>query len=121
MKALHPPKVKQDPTLPFTPDEVNAIVSACDRFRVKGVHGKSNRDRLRDGSSSPLLGPPHPRCGDAPARAPAERQAPSLYAEDRRARRAPFRVSAEAHVLATQAIRRFRENRQTVLWQRFRT
>jgi integrase len=47
MKALHPPKVKQDPTLPFTPGEVDAIVSACDRFRIQGVHGRGNRDRLR--------------------------------------------------------------------------
>lgn len=47
MKSLHPPKVKQDPTLPFTPEEVNAIVSACDRFPLKGVYGDGNRKRLR--------------------------------------------------------------------------
>jgi integrase/recombinase XerD len=47
MKSLHPPKVKQDPTLPFTADEVNAIVSACDRFPLKGIYGEGNRKRLR--------------------------------------------------------------------------
>jgi integrase/recombinase XerD len=47
MKSLHPPKVKQDPTLPFTADEVNAIVSACDRFPLKGIYGEGNRNRLR--------------------------------------------------------------------------
>lgn len=47
MKSLHPPKVKQDPTLPFSSDEVNAIVSACDRFPIKGIHGEGNRKRLR--------------------------------------------------------------------------
>jgi integrase/recombinase XerD len=47
MKSLHPPKVKQDPTLPFTTDEVNAIVSACDRFPLKGIYGEGNRKRLR--------------------------------------------------------------------------
>jgi integrase/recombinase XerD len=47
MKSLHPPKVKQDPTLPFTPDEVNASVSACDRFPLKGIYGEGNRRRLR--------------------------------------------------------------------------
>jgi len=47
MKSLHPPKVKQDPTLPFSVDEVSAIVSACDRFPIKGIHGEGNRKRLR--------------------------------------------------------------------------
>jgi integrase/recombinase XerD len=47
MKSLHPPKVKQDPTLPFAADEVNAIVSACDRFPLKGIYGEGNRKRLR--------------------------------------------------------------------------
>jgi integrase/recombinase XerD len=47
MKSLHPPKVKQDPTLPFTAEEVNAIVSACDRFPLKGIYGEGNRNRLR--------------------------------------------------------------------------
>jgi integrase/recombinase XerD len=47
MKSLHPPKVKQDPTLPFVADEVNAIVSACDRFPLKGIYGEGNRKRLR--------------------------------------------------------------------------
>lgn len=47
MKSLHPPKVKQDPTLPFSSDEVNAIIAACDRFPIKGVHGAGNRKRLR--------------------------------------------------------------------------
>lgn len=47
MKSLHPPKVKQDPTLPFTPDEVNAIASSCDRFSLKGIYGDGNRKRLR--------------------------------------------------------------------------
>jgi integrase len=47
MKFLLPPKVKQDPTLPFSSDEVNAIVSACDRFPIKGVYGEGNRKRLR--------------------------------------------------------------------------
>jgi integrase/recombinase XerD len=47
MKSLHPPKVKQDPTLPFTTDEVSAIVSACDRFPLKGIYGEGNRKRLR--------------------------------------------------------------------------
>jgi integrase len=47
MKSLHPPKVKQDPTLPFSFDEVNAVVSACDRFPNKGLHGEGNRRRLQ--------------------------------------------------------------------------
>ena len=47
MKSLHPPKVKQDPTLPFTAIEVNAIASACDRFPLKGIYGEGNRKRLR--------------------------------------------------------------------------
>jgi len=47
MKALHPPKVKQDPTLPFSAGEVNAIVSACDRYPLKGIYGEGNRTRLR--------------------------------------------------------------------------
>jgi integrase/recombinase XerD len=47
MKSLHPPKVKQDPTLPFTAEEVNAIVSACDRFPLKGIYGEGSRRRLR--------------------------------------------------------------------------
>jgi integrase/recombinase XerD len=47
MKSLHPPKVKQDPTLPFSADEVNASVSACDRFPLKGIYGEGNRNRLR--------------------------------------------------------------------------
>jgi integrase/recombinase XerD len=47
MKSLHPPKVKQDPTLPFTAEEVNAIVSACGRFPIKGIYGEGNRNRLR--------------------------------------------------------------------------
>jgi len=47
MKSLHPPKVKQDPTLPFTTSEVNAIVSACDRYPLKGIYGEGNRKRLR--------------------------------------------------------------------------
>lgn len=47
MKSLHPPKVKQTPTLPFSPAEVNAMIEACHRYPIKGVHGKANRDRLR--------------------------------------------------------------------------
>lgn len=47
MKPLHPPKVKQVPTLPFSSVEINAIMSACDRFPIKGVHGEGNRQRLR--------------------------------------------------------------------------
>ena len=30
-----------------TAAEVNAIVSACDRFPLKGIHGEGNRNRLR--------------------------------------------------------------------------
>lgn len=47
MKAIDPPKVQQSPTLPFEAAEVNAIVSACDRFSVKGIYGEGNRNRLR--------------------------------------------------------------------------
>lgn len=47
MKSLHPPKVKPDPTLPFTTAEVTAIVSACDRFPLRGIYGEGNRKRLR--------------------------------------------------------------------------
>jgi len=47
MKSLHPPKVKQIPTLPFTVKEVERIASACDRFAIKGIHGDGNRKRLR--------------------------------------------------------------------------
>jgi integrase/recombinase XerD len=47
MKSLHPPKVKQAPTPPLTIGDVNAIVSACDRFPLKGIYGEGNRRRLR--------------------------------------------------------------------------
>ncbi len=47
MRSLHPPKVKPDPTLPFTTAEVTAIVSACDRFPLRGIYGEGNRKRLR--------------------------------------------------------------------------
>jgi integrase/recombinase XerD len=47
MKAIDAPKVKQSPTLPFEEAEVNAIVSACDRFSIKGIYGEGNRHRLR--------------------------------------------------------------------------
>ncbi len=47
MKSLHPPKVKQNPTLPFSSQEVSTIVSGCDRFPIKGIHSEGNRKRLR--------------------------------------------------------------------------
>lgn len=39
-KGLKGPKVKPSPTLPFSPDEMERIVEACDRY-------PGNRDRLR--------------------------------------------------------------------------
>jgi integrase len=47
MKALRPPKVKQDPTLPFTREEIEAIVATCDRYPIKGIYREGNRKRLR--------------------------------------------------------------------------
>ena len=47
MKALDAPKVKQTPTLPFSPQEVDSIISACDKFSLKGIYGEGNRNRLR--------------------------------------------------------------------------
>ena len=45
--------MKQDPTLPFSADEVNAVVLACGRFPIKGVHSEGNRKRLRAIERSP--------------------------------------------------------------------
>lgn len=47
MKALDPPKVRQKPTLPFAKEEVNALVSACESYPIKGIYGEGNRQRLR--------------------------------------------------------------------------
>lgn len=47
MKSLHPPKVKPIPTLPFTPEEVTAMLAACDRYPLKGIYGEGNRRRVR--------------------------------------------------------------------------
>lgn len=47
MKALDPPKVRQVPTLPFTAEEMTAILAACDRVSIKGIYGEGNRPRVR--------------------------------------------------------------------------
>jgi hypothetical protein len=47
MKSVDPPKVKQTPTLPFDGAEIDAIVSACDRYPLKGIYREGNRKRLR--------------------------------------------------------------------------
>ena len=39
--------MKQDPTLPLTAEEINAIASPCDRFPLQGIYGEGNRRRLR--------------------------------------------------------------------------
>jgi integrase/recombinase XerD len=45
--GIKPPKVRPSPTLPFSEDEISAIVKATDRFPIKGIYGKGNRRRLR--------------------------------------------------------------------------
>jgi integrase/recombinase XerD len=46
-KRLVMPKVPGTPTLPFTQEEMKAILSACDSYPIKGIYGKANRDRVR--------------------------------------------------------------------------
>lgn len=45
--ALRMPRVVQTPTLPFTDEEFEKILLACDRYPIKGIYGAGNRLRLR--------------------------------------------------------------------------
>lgn len=45
--ALKPVKVPPKPTLPFSTDEVTAMLNACDRYPIKGIYAEQNRPRLR--------------------------------------------------------------------------
>jgi integrase len=45
--ALDPPKVKPNPTLPFTAEEMEKIVWACDLFATAGRYRALNRKRIR--------------------------------------------------------------------------
>lgn len=45
--ALAPPKIDAPPTLPFTRDEWNAIVAACDSFAHNGKHAWQTPKRVR--------------------------------------------------------------------------
>jgi len=45
--ALRMPRVVQAPTLPFTDEEFEKILLACDRYPIKGIYGTGNRLRLR--------------------------------------------------------------------------
>lgn len=44
---IKPPKSKDSPTLPFTPEHMTAILAAADTFWERGVFGKGNRKRIR--------------------------------------------------------------------------
>lgn len=46
-RAVKSPVTKQAPTLPFTDEEMTALVSACDRFSNKGVHGFNTGKRIK--------------------------------------------------------------------------
>jgi integrase len=45
--ALDPPKVKPNPTLPFTAEEMEKILWACDLFATRGRYRALNRKRIR--------------------------------------------------------------------------
>ncbi|MFH1267910.1 MAG: site-specific integrase, partial [Planctomycetota bacterium] len=45
--ALKPPKVDQNPTLPFTADELQKLLEACDGYPIQGIYNSGNRKRLR--------------------------------------------------------------------------
>jgi integrase/recombinase XerD len=40
-------RVKHEPTLPFTEEEVARILAACDQYSIQGVYGTVNRSRMR--------------------------------------------------------------------------
>jgi integrase len=47
-KGLRPPIVKSPPTEPFTPEEMKAIISACDRLVTRGRYSSdANRARVK--------------------------------------------------------------------------
>jgi integrase/recombinase XerD len=46
--SLKPPKTTDPPTVPFTPEEIGNILTACDQYRGGfGQWGKRNAFRLR--------------------------------------------------------------------------
>jgi site-specific recombinase XerD len=45
--ALKPIKVPSTPTLPFEPEQMAAILKACDVYPINGIYGEANRTRLR--------------------------------------------------------------------------
>jgi integrase len=45
-KRLAMPKVPRTPTLPFTAEEMDAIMRACETYPIKGIYGKRNRQRI---------------------------------------------------------------------------
>jgi integrase/recombinase XerD len=44
---IKPPKHKDNPTLPFSSEQMDAILSAADKFWTRGIYGKGNRKRIR--------------------------------------------------------------------------
>jgi site-specific recombinase XerD len=44
---IKPPKHKDSPTLPFSEEQMTAILAAADKFWDRGIFGKSNRKRIR--------------------------------------------------------------------------
>lgn len=45
--SIKGPIVKQTPTMPFTDEEMSAMLSACDRFPNKGVYGFTTGKRMK--------------------------------------------------------------------------
>jgi integrase len=46
-KGLKPPKVQQNPTLPFTQEEIGKILGGCEIFGTLGRYRAANRNRVR--------------------------------------------------------------------------
>jgi integrase len=44
---IKPPKHKDSPTLPFSEDQMTAILAAADKFWTRGIFGTGNRKRIR--------------------------------------------------------------------------
>lgn len=45
--AVKPPKVRPNPTLPFTDEEFERFLAACDEYPIKGIYNSGNRKRLK--------------------------------------------------------------------------
>lgn len=46
-QAVKSPILKQKPTMPFSDEEFESLISACDRFSNKGVHGFDTGKRMK--------------------------------------------------------------------------